>query len=228
MALTQIEKDSIRTFVKEQYLNGNWQKVDSFCHFGLSDPADALHDWKRGTPLVNNGTTHVPKEGREFNGIDQWIDSMYNPSNDAINVEEHNANVGNYVAKHENTNSIVNLFSASSIKLKFNFQTKKFTHSIHAEEKTTGVTFKSNTFYSTDKDSPSIQHIRKNGRIVASSSITTFQAPPNSTLQIGRDEGGTNYFKGILSSFLVGASVYFLHEEFSKALKILNSTLKEA
>ena len=76
----------IRAFIDQSALAGNWQKLESFCHFGLADPANALWDWKRLASFTNQGSVHVPGIGRSFNGIDQNISCYSVSGTDLYNV----------------------------------------------------------------------------------------------------------------------------------------------
>jgi len=228
MALTQIEKDSIRTFVKEQYLNGNWQKVDSFCHFGLSDPADALHDWKRGTPLVNNGTAHIPKDGREFNGSTSWIDSMYSPGLNGNNIDFGDVNVGVFIKKHSDSAGNETLLSAhvDTLILKLKKSSSQIRYSANGDAQDEELVLNADNFYSTDKQTLEEQYLRRDGLIIATSDITTFAVVANDNIEIGREVGGSDYFGGVMSAFVVSASVGFIHHFFSDAVRKLNGEIE--
>ncbi len=205
MALTQVEKNSIRTFVKEQHLSGNWQKTDSFCMFSLSDPADALHDMKRAMPMINNGTVHIPKEGREFNGVDQYIDSDYNPMVDAVNVKDNKFNIGVFIESIYNSNSVVNVLLSILASVD-------------------PITLKKQTLHSKEKTNPTTVEYRENGTITTSE--VNASIPANENVIIGRSGDTLSFFNGKSSSFVISSSENYNHTSFNNSLKKLTKAIR--
>ncbi len=102
-SLTQREKDAITTFVREEFVAGNYQKYDYFVCFALATEANALKDWKQGLVATNAGATKVA-EGYKF-GAGLGV-NVFDASVDGVNYTLDDALVGFYI--YDNTETVVN------------------------------------------------------------------------------------------------------------------------
>lgn len=91
------EEVMVRDFVNSQVVSGNWGKMDSFVHFGMFDPVNALWDWKRRGAMINTLAEHEVGIGYKFNGVDTFIDTNWNPFTDRVASAQDNNNTGIFV-----------------------------------------------------------------------------------------------------------------------------------
>lgn len=79
--LTAGEEDSICQFVNSQIIAGNWDLIDDFFWFGLSNENDALTGFKLKTATKIGSPSHVATDGFTT-GVGNYISSNYNPTSD--------------------------------------------------------------------------------------------------------------------------------------------------
>jgi len=91
-ALTQTETDAITAFVNAEVRAGNWGLYDEFFCFSLN-ATDRLIGFKSKTATLI-GVPTFDINGATFNGIDQAINTNYNPTNDAVNYKQDDAMAG--------------------------------------------------------------------------------------------------------------------------------------
>jgi len=87
--LTTAEKDIMATFIDAQVTNGNWALVDEYYNFYLQDMNNALVGWLNLTATREGSTlpTYSYTTGFTLNGTDNYIDTGFIPSVDAVNSE---------------------------------------------------------------------------------------------------------------------------------------------
>jgi len=97
--LTSAETTAIAAFVDGQVAANNWDLIDEFFAWGLSDPADALTGFKTHT-ATNSGMTHVPMSGYLASASSNLLDTTVIPAN-LTQYQGGNAFHGTYLTTYE-------------------------------------------------------------------------------------------------------------------------------
>lgn len=101
VALNDTERNAIINFVESMQDQMYWEKVDEVFCFALNS-ADAATGFKLKTGTVS-GATHTIKEGYSFDGVNDYFDTDWNPTNDADNYKLKDALMGVYIFDNRNT-----------------------------------------------------------------------------------------------------------------------------
>ena len=225
--LTVEEKDYIRSFINSQVVSGNWGKMDSFVHFGLYDPANALWDWKRRSAMTNNGAVHHAGIGYAFDGAEN-IDSLFR-TDQGVNYKQDDALIGAFIKESLNSTSQVSLFgdgstgtvitqkpSSSRIELFLNSTGRQNVTSIDGDR------FNNNTLHVGTRSSASQTIYYENGVLKGGFNVTSTGVKAT-TIKIA--DGFAN-FKGTLSSFIAGSAIGFNQTSYYDELVTLNNHLR--
>jgi hypothetical protein len=94
--------DVIADYVDAEQTAGNWDNIIEIQSRALNNVSNSLIGW-RG---VNNGVvmvggSHVPGDGWEYDGVDDWIDTRFRPGRDASNYTQNSAAIGWYVKRND-------------------------------------------------------------------------------------------------------------------------------
>lgn len=211
--LEPFEEVAAREFIEGQLLLGNWQKLDVFYSFGLTDIQNSLMNWIDGsfaTPVAS--PTHGVGEGYTFNGTTQYIDTGWNPATDADNYKEQDANILIYYPTI-NSNDGNFLYgvrdgSGGNIEMIGTGGT-----AVNSGQGSAVEPPLSNTMIAaTRDDNGSNLPIFHNGQPVGTSNFATFIGLPDNPMYIGalNNSGTPTAFKAMtVSSFVAGAAIEF-------------------
>lgn len=221
IALIASEETSIRAFVKAQYLSGNWDKIDSFSHFGMLDIANALWDWKRKVTMTNNGAEHQPGIGFNFLGA-QWVDSNFNGLSNGVNYVGDDALLGVYVNSHEGANghlvaNIAETGECAKISLS-QYNINSFG--------TTPPAYQASSLLVTTRENSTDVSLMENGAVLHTRPLAVV-AILNQTFTIGAGTGGLSPSISNISSFVTGGGLGFNHTSYYDELLLLNNDLVE-
>lgn len=94
--------DAMADYIDAEQTAGNWTRTIEIQCRAMDTATNALIGWKG----VNNavamvGGTHVPGEGWDYDGVDDWIDTRFRPGRDSPLYTQNNAAVGWYVKRND-------------------------------------------------------------------------------------------------------------------------------
>jgi len=230
--LTQIEEDSIRVFLLNEIIVGNWQKIDSFAHFGLQDPINALWDWKRKAVMTNNGAVHIPGIGFDFDGVGSYINSNYNYLTDRINVSATNLLVGAFAVTADNRAGNYTLLGVREADVYTSINilrtTNIVTRILNGFAPSSLLPYQDNTLYIGERIAINDAKMYVNGIEEGFNSSLALSIFPNFSQTIGALNNENLYslfYQGTISSFITGAAIGFNHQEYYNNLVQLNTDL---
>lgn len=206
------EEDIIRNTVHSMVRDGSWQKLDSFACFALADPVNALWDWKRLTGMTNNGAVHGAN-GYSFNGVDQYIDSGYNPTNSSL-ASSSDLMQGVFLKQDAGTTDGA---LCGSINTSINFffiqfagsRTDLIARNLSALNLSFGLDNINDSFYSDVRSGSNSISAYKNG-LEVDSDVSTTIGDLSARLFIGARSNlntAERFFEGTISTFLAGAAI---------------------
>ena len=216
--LTPTETAAITKFVQAEINNNNWYKYDSFYCFSLSDPLNALFDWKRQVSATNNGAT-LDINGATFNGA-EWVNSNYTPITDVINYKQDDAFAGIFFKDNASTVQDTYIFGTSkslagAAKLKAQPTSEGVRGSLNAsgEINFNGSGFLSNSLYILNREVNNLTRIYINGVMSGGESTAISDGIPTTPYIIGNaDSNSTGAIIGTISTFIAGAAIGFNQE----------------
>lgn len=221
--LTPTEETALRKYINAEALAGNHFLKDEEYFLFLTDAGDSLTGAFNKT-ATNNGATHNPGVGYDFDGVDDYIDSNFNPSVDGVNYQLDDALAGAFVKQNNDSASNKFLFAADSV---LELQQQPSNDSLRqrmnsANRFENGEPFFTNdSLYISIRQDSLVLRIYKNGVLLPSGANSATSTVPNQNIVIGADNAfGTN-FDGTISSFLVGGHVGFNHEAHYNNLQTL-------
>ena len=232
-ALVTAEVLAIGAYVDSQDAAGQWSTRDSFANFKLQTEANSLIDWIRGVSMTAvNGPTHIPGTGFDFNGVDQYINSLFNPSTDGIKYTLNDFITSVFCVAAtptaafntlwgNNIGTPSNLLNDNNLATKIEFiANSDGTLIVNIAER-----LSSNNLYTGVRTASNLAKIYKNGIEIASANqIST--GVPNGNIGIN-GRLASQFLEGTTSSFMTGAAIGFDHLNDYNNLVCLNLALSQ-
>ena len=224
--LTASEITFVQDFLRSQVYSGNWQLIDSFAHFGLQDEANALWDWKRKAALTNNGATHIPNIGFDFNSGN--IDTNYNPVVDGVNFKQDNLLFGLYYVEDNGVpNTIYRSLENANNAFIGGWDYGNGTGHVYGQPVSdTRTSYKVNINKWRDVLFIVFRIDNANNRFSENGNISATQASVAQAITSANFKLNGINFIGKLSSYLIGAAVGFDHQNYYDNLMILNANFQ--
>lgn len=205
------ESDRIAAFINAEVLAGNWGKYDSFFDFTLTDPANALWDWKRKLSAANNGAV-LGATGATFNGVNAWINPIFNVQSSGVNAVGTNYHYEAFISSVTNDGTVRSVFGNNATSAQFNFTYNQVSARLEAyffNSTANGGRLLGNggSWFNNSLVAMSCintSSILLNGNQWYQLSSTNVGVPFNANLFIGQRGNATQWFQGTLSTFMIG------------------------
>ena len=226
VALTVAESDGMRIYINDEVRAGNHQLKDAEAFGFLSDSQNQLFDPIRQVAMVNNGAVISSGVGWVFDGA-EWIDTLFDPSTDAINYKLESAVFGYMVVDKTNGDASLGGFSASTIRTRIyeNFSSGWTQFAVNGSGNVIGLVelIQPDSLYVATGDGSNVR-IYKNGNLEDSTASLSPNLP-NSNWTIGADTGSVNFLTGTESYFFAGGGIGFDPEAHNQNLRTFIDSL---
>ncbi len=228
--LTPEEKTLVDAFVLSQIASSNWDKINSFVHFGLSDPLNALWDWKRDISMTNNGAT-FDANGAVFDGT-ALINTNFSPLNDGISYQQDDAMIGVFQLDGLTAVDLSYVWGngtfggSSKDKISNDGVINRHRGSVNflGESNLNGLANTDNALDLTVRIDATGIYAYKNGIQQGAQVSQASELPSANTISIGGNLNTPSYV-GRISSFIAGGAVGFDQVNYYDNLVILNDSL---
>jgi lysophospholipase L1-like esterase len=95
-------KTAMAAYIDAEQTAGNWDNIIEIQCRAMDTATNALIGWRGvNNAVVMVGGTHVPGEGWEYDGVDDWIDTRFRPGRDSPLYTQNNAAIGWYVKRND-------------------------------------------------------------------------------------------------------------------------------
>ena len=212
-------------------LGAMWDLADDFHSYAVPTETNALTGWKMKMLTAVNAPTHTPGVGFAFGGVDEYINSNYNPTNDAVKYLLGDALVGAYIVSftdHESNwsspwGAVESPGSVELIKLQGTDVIRVHLNTSSNLQIIEGID--NNSLYISTYNGSNVA-VYKKGLSIGDTAETE-NGIPNTFISIGAGNHTPviRFFNGTISSFIVGAQNGFDQILYKVQLDKLNSDL---
>lgn len=224
IGLTNEEESYIATFVDAEVSNGNWALIDEFFFF-----PSGLIGFKSLTATNQGGT--LSANGIEFDGSTQYLQSGFIASSHGGNYSLNNALVGGWIYDNQSAGANDRVFGAvdgvperTQMYWAGGTTFRCGVNQAPDSSFTNGNFVDKESYYMTAEGSNATTFI-KGGNLVGSAAIAKTTMPTTEIYIGARNNNGSDadHWDGIISTFVVGASIGFNHSEHHSNIETLLS-----
>ena len=173
-----------------------------------------------------NAPTHTPGVGYVFDGVDQSINSGYNPADDGINYVLDDSLLGGFLTTVGVKTTVSGIFgeiiTAPNSFLREIKDNTEILFGINSANNTQTSSLSSDSLYLITRITSSNIEVFENAASIFDVAQVSTTLAQNS-LSIGSD--GSNFFDGTISGFIAGAAIGFNHSNYHSNLVTLNTGL---
>jgi len=215
-ALVQAEENAITVYVSAEKAANNWLKFDSLVCMAMQDADNSLTDWIKLSQMVNNGATHSVGIGYDFDGVDDFINTLYNPIDNGVKYLQNDAMLGIFVVSSDDAIS-ASLLGAAEVPTEAAFiqQDGSIFMRIFMNEGLGGGSAsiaelaQPDTFYHGVRSAATVQDIFKNGIIGTSDSQASSGLYSRDLYIAALNQSGTSasFYNGTLAFAVAGGGI---------------------